>query len=69
MPPDRHANEPGARHEGWATLRRFVPYLWPRDNPRLRWRIVVSVLLIGLSIIICVPEISLTLPRLAGLIR
>ncbi|MFM5930942.1 MAG: ABC transporter transmembrane domain-containing protein, partial [Novosphingobium sp.] len=50
MPPDRHANEPDARHEGWATLRRFVPYLWPRDNPGLRWRIVVSVILIMLSI-------------------
>ncbi len=50
MPPDRHANEPGARHDGWVTLSRFLPYLWPRDNPRLRWRIVVSIVLIMLSI-------------------
>ena len=46
MPPDSHTNEPGARHLGWATLRRFLPYLWPRDNPKLRWRIVIAVLLI-----------------------
>ncbi|MBU6267206.1 MAG: ABC transporter ATP-binding protein/permease [Sphingomonadales bacterium] len=45
MPPD-HANDPAARHDGWATLSRFLPYLWPRDNPALRWRIVVSCLLI-----------------------
>jgi len=46
MPPDRHANDPAARHEGWATLRRFLPYLWPHDNPGLRRRIVGAVLLI-----------------------
>ncbi|HMP56166.1 MAG TPA: metal ABC transporter permease, partial [Novosphingobium sp.] len=46
MPPDSHANDPAARHEGWATLRRFLPYLWPRDNPGLRRRIVGAVLLI-----------------------
>lgn len=46
MPPDSHANDPAARHEGWGTLRRFLPYLWPRDNPGLRRRIVGAVLLI-----------------------
>jgi len=46
MPPDNAINEPGARHEGWATLRRFIPYLWPRDNWGLRWRIIGAVLLI-----------------------
>ena len=29
----------------------------------------ICALLVGLSLIICLPEISLTLPRLAGLIR
>ncbi len=46
MPPDHAVNEPGARHDGWDTLKRFIPYLWPRENPALRWRIVVAVLLI-----------------------
>jgi ATP-binding cassette subfamily B protein len=46
MPPDTATNGPDARHDGWHTLRRFVPYLWPRENPALRWRIVVACLLI-----------------------
>ncbi len=46
MPPDTATNDPTARHEGWNTLRRFIPYLWPRDNAALRWRIVGAVLLI-----------------------
>ncbi|MBO9518101.1 MAG: ABC transporter ATP-binding protein/permease [Porphyrobacter sp.] len=24
---------------GWGTVRRFLPYLWPKDRPDLRWRI------------------------------
>ena len=40
------APAPDARHEGWATLRRFIPYLWPKDNMGLRWRIVGALLLI-----------------------
>ena len=35
-----------ARHDGWGTLRRFLPYLWPRENPRLRWRIAGALLLV-----------------------
>jgi len=46
MPPDNAVNDLAARHDGWITLKRFLPYLWPRDNPALRWRIVVAVLLI-----------------------
>ncbi len=48
MNPGYHATAPApdARHEGWATLRRFIPYLWPRDNMGLRWRIVGALLLI-----------------------
>lgn len=46
MPPDTAINDKNARHDGWQTLRRFLPYLWPRDNPGLRRRIVGAVLLI-----------------------
>ena len=35
MPPER-PSDPAARHDGWGTLKRFLPYLWPRDNPALR---------------------------------
>ena len=56
MPPDTATN-PDARHDGWQTLRRFIPYLWPRDNPALRWRIAGALLLVLAS-----KAIVLTLP-------
>ena len=59
MPPDTATNAPGVRHDGWNTLSRFLPYLWPRDNPALRWRIVVSSLLILAS-----TAVQLSLPYL-----
>ena len=31
---------------GFAPLRRFLPYLWPRHAPDLRTRVVVSLLLV-----------------------
>ena len=46
MPPDTAVHDPNARHDGWRTLLRFLPYLWPRDNKALRWRIVVACLFI-----------------------
>ena len=50
MPPDNHAYPADARHDGWGTLKRFLPYLWPRDNPALRLRIAAAFALILLSI-------------------
>src|ERR1700716_3586018 len=46
MPPDHPAPDSTARHQGWGTLRRFLPYLWPSDRLDLRLRIVGAVLLI-----------------------
>ena len=46
MPPDLPAADHPTSHDGWGTLKRFLPYLWPRENRALRWRIVVAVLLI-----------------------
>ncbi len=46
MPPERPASGEQARHDGWRTLRRFLPYLWPANNPGLRARIVGAILLI-----------------------
>jgi ATP-binding cassette, subfamily B, heavy metal transporter len=46
MPPDTATNDPNARHDGWHTVARFLPYLWPAGSTGLRWRIVVSILLI-----------------------
>lgn len=36
-------------HDGWATIRRFLPYLWPRDNAALRRRIVGALILVLLA--------------------
>ncbi|WP_338304169.1 ABCB family ABC transporter ATP-binding protein/permease [Erythrobacter sp. Dej080120_24] len=48
MPPDTASSDrptaPDA--EGWATLKRFLPYLWPRDNAELRVRIVLAMLFV-----------------------
>jgi ABC-type transport system involved in Fe-S cluster assembly fused permease/ATPase subunit len=32
--------------ESWTTLKRFLPYLWPKDNPGLRVRIAVAMVLV-----------------------
>jgi len=57
MPPDNAVTDPEARHDGWRTLRRFLPYLWPADRPGLRARIVGAVLLI-----IAAKAVTLALP-------
>ncbi|WP_252260597.1 ABCB family ABC transporter ATP-binding protein/permease [Erythrobacter aurantius] len=48
MPPDTASSDrptaPDA--EGWATLKRFLPYLWPRDNAELRVRIMLAMLFV-----------------------
>jgi ABC-type transport system involved in Fe-S cluster assembly fused permease/ATPase subunit len=31
---------------GWSALRRFLPYLWPKNEPGLRARVVIAVLLV-----------------------
>ena len=50
MPPDsQQPADPDKRSrdvESWATLRRFLPYLWPKDNIPLRMRIVVAMVLV-----------------------
>lgn len=48
MPPENPINK-NARHDGWGTLRRFLPYLWPEHDWKLRARIVGALLLILLS--------------------
>jgi ATP-binding cassette subfamily B protein len=42
-------NQPELRHDGWATLRRFLPYLWPEGRPALRRAILLAVLLVLVS--------------------
>jgi ABC-type transport system involved in Fe-S cluster assembly fused permease/ATPase subunit len=50
MPPD--TSDDGrtiSREDGWQTLRRFLPYLWPQGRADLKRRIVVAVLLVILG--------------------
>ena len=47
MPPIVEASD--AHSAGFATLRRFLPYLWPADNRALRLRVVAALLLVVVS--------------------
>jgi ABC-type transport system involved in Fe-S cluster assembly fused permease/ATPase subunit len=49
MPPHTETTETPTPENGYALLRRFLPYLWPADRPALRLRVVVSLLLVVLS--------------------
>ncbi len=40
MPPDTVTSDQRDDAESWATIRRFLPYLWPEGNPKLKRRIV-----------------------------
>jgi ATP-binding cassette subfamily B protein len=64
MPPETASPaDPSARPthrrdiESWPTLRRFLPYLWPRDNPQLRARIVAAMMLVlaGKAVTLALP--------------
>jgi ATP-binding cassette subfamily B protein len=54
MPPDETRQ---GNHDGWATIRRFLPYLWPRENPGLRWRIALA-----LTLVLVAKGVMLALP-------
>jgi ATP-binding cassette subfamily B protein len=61
MPPDKDQpadQDKRARDiESWATLQRFLPYLWPRDNPALRTRIVLA-----MALVLSAKGVTLALP-------
>ena len=46
MPPDTITPDQLSEQAAWGTVRRFLPYLWPKDRPDLRWRIAVAALLV-----------------------
>ncbi len=41
--------EPPNEADNWHTLRRFLPYLWPKDRPDLRWRIAIAMVVVLLA--------------------
>lgn len=50
MPPD--TNAPTAERPLLGTMKRFLPYLWPKDAPGLRVRIVVALVFVVISKIV-----------------
>ena len=60
--PDVHAPTVVTTAEsGWATMRRFLPYLWPADDLRLRVRVALSFALVLASIALTTSVMPLTL--------
>jgi ATP-binding cassette, subfamily B, heavy metal transporter len=57
MPPDHSDGKTISRADGWHTLRRFLPYLWPHEHPALKRRIVVAV-----ALVIATKAVMLSLP-------
>ena len=55
MPPDHASIE--AEKADWATIRRFLPYLWPKDEPELRIRIIIALglILVSKALILSMP--------------
>ena len=49
MPPQTNVAEGGPEPAALKTLSRFLPYLWPKDEPALRVRIVIALLLVLIS--------------------
>ena len=49
MPPDTITSNQRPDADNWATLKRFLPYLWPKDRPDLRKRIAIAMLLVLLA--------------------
>lgn len=48
-PPSENAATIPANDGGWATVRRFLPYLWPDGRPDLRRRIMLAALFVLLA--------------------
>ena len=46
MPPETHPSTFANPEHGWATLRRFLPYLWPKGEPSLRTRVVIAMMMV-----------------------
>ncbi|HEY6965678.1 MAG TPA: ABC transporter transmembrane domain-containing protein, partial [Erythrobacter sp.] len=65
MPPDTATPAADPSHkktrardaESWPTLKRFLPYLWPKDNPGLRTRIVIA-----MALVLAAKAVTLALP-------
>jgi ATP-binding cassette, subfamily B, heavy metal transporter len=64
MPPETPSADTSANKktrardaESWPTLKRFLPYLWPKDNPGLRTRIAIA-----MALVLATKAVTLALP-------
>ena len=48
MPPEP-TNPTASPEAGWATMRRFLPYLWPKGEPGLKARVVFALVLVFIA--------------------
>ena len=58
MPPDSSQTaDDRSQIESWPTIKRFLPYLWPKEDPSLRRRIMVAMLLVlaGKAVTLALP--------------
>ena len=49
MPPDTITSDQRQDADSWKTLKRFLPYLWPKEHPDLRRRIAIAMGLVLLA--------------------
>ena len=56
MPPDL-PKDTTLRQPGWALLRRFLPYLWPRNQPGLKARVIGA-----FAFVLCAKAVILIMP-------
>ncbi|MCF6231846.1 MAG: ABC transporter ATP-binding protein/permease [Rhodobacteraceae bacterium] len=54
MPVDKAAPGRDETRSGWRTIRRVAPYLWPRDKPSTRQRVVLAMAMLVLAKLIAV---------------
>ncbi len=58
MPPDSTQTADDRRQiESWPTIKRFLPYLWPREDASLRRRIVIA-----MGLVLAGKGVTLALP-------
>ncbi|MFN3991046.1 MAG: ABCB family ABC transporter ATP-binding protein/permease [Erythrobacter sp.] len=58
MPPDStQTADDRSQIESWPTIKRFLPYLWPKDDPALRRRIVIAMMMVlgGKAVTLALP--------------
>ncbi|WP_341864329.1 ABC transporter ATP-binding protein/permease [Gymnodinialimonas sp. 57CJ19] len=46
--------EEAERRSGWRTIRKVAPYLWPKDKPWVKQRVVISLIMLAVAKVIAV---------------